>query len=329
MTTNTINFVKKTYFRGFFTKNNSCSLDVKSFKFENGVYGIIGKNGSGKTTLAKSLAKLIISSQNTHFSKKCIYLSNKKNIFNKDLSIKQNILNYVTEDEYLNLIKKKKIKKKYTNDKFLMFLFQNVSNFYNFILDEDIANLIIPNKNFDKFFQGKLDNFIFIISHDPAVIQKFCNYCFLIGNSEVVSFDKTFVVYQLYHNRKKKSSQLKIKVDFLNLNDFLNNDKINTLYLNFKKIDNIEEYNLTSSIFFENFLLSKKNYITKDKLKIKLDKKYLLKGNYKIIFEIFGLNRNQEIIISEEFKHEVLINKSEKKLFFNEIGTIKKIINKI
>ena len=203
MTLNNINFIQKTYFKGFFIKNNSCSLDVKDYKFENGVYGIIGKNGSGKTTLAKSLAKLIISSQNINFTKKCIYLSNKKNIFNKDLSIKENILNYLTEYEYQILVSKKKIKKKYTNDNFLIFLLENVSNFYNFILDEDIANLIIPEKKYENFFKKKLESFVFIISHDPAVIQKFCEFCFLIDNSKIISFGKTFDIYQLFYNKKK------------------------------------------------------------------------------------------------------------------------------
>ena len=329
MILNNINFIQKTYFKGFFTKNNSCSLDVKDYKFENGVYGIIGKNGSGKTTLAKSLARLIISSQNINFTKKCIYLSNKKNIFNKDLSIKENLLNYLTEYEYQILFSKRKIKKKYTNDNFLMFLLENVSTFYNFILDEDIANLIIPEKKYENFFKKKLENFIFIISHDHTVIQKFCKYCFLINNSEVVSFGKTFDVYQLFYNRKKKSNNSRIKVDFLNLNEFLSSDKTDTLYFNIKEMKDIERYKITASLFFENFLLCEKNYLSKNKLKIKLDKINLLAGNYKLIIQIFGLNQNKNIITNEVLKYEVLINEIKKKRFFNQVGIIKNMINKI
>ena len=120
-----------------------------------------------------------------------------------------------------------------------------------------------------------------------------------------------------------------MKVNFLNLKDFLVNDKIHILYLDFKKINHITEYNLTISFFYENFLLSKKNYNTKDKLKVTLNKKYLLKGNYKVIFQIFGLNKNKEIMIYEEFKHEIIIDKIEKKKNFNQVGIIRDIINKI
>lgn len=329
MTLNNINFIQKTYFKGFFIKNNSCSLDVKDYKFENGVYGIIGKNGSGKTTLAKSLAKLIISSQNINFTKKCIYLSNKKNIFNKDLSIKENILNYLTEYEYQILVSKKKIKKKYTNDNFLIFLLENVSNFYNFILDEDIANLIIPEKKYENFFKKKLESFVFIISHDPAVIQKFCEFCFLIDNSKIISFGKTFDIYQLFYNKKKKSNNSRIKVDFSNLNEFLSSDKTDTLYFNIEEMKDIERYKITASLFFENLLLCEKNYHPKIKSKIRLNKKNLLEGNYRLIIQIFGLNQDKNIIINEEFKYEVLINKIKKKRFFNQVGIIKNMINKI
>ena len=210
-----------------------------------------------------------------------------------------------------------------------MFLLENVSNFYNFILDEDIANLIIPEKKYDNFFKNKLESFVFIISHDPAVIQKFCKFCFLINNSEIISFGKTFDVYQLFYNRKKKSNISRIKVNFSNLNEFLSSDKTDSLYFNIKEMKDIERYKITASLFFENFLLCEKNYHFKNKSKIKLNKKNLLEGNYRLIIQIFGLNQDKNILINEEFKYEVLINKIKKKRFFNQVGIIKNMINKI
>ena len=326
---NDINYIQKTYFKGFFKKNISYSLNVKNYRFKNGIYGIIGKNGSGKTTLAKSLAKLIISSQDISFPKKCIYLSNKKHILNKGLSIKDNLLNYFTVEQYQNLVLKNQIKNKYSKKDFIFFLFTHGSNFYNFILDEDLANLIIPNKKFEYFFKNIFKNFFLIISHDTSIIQKFCENCFLINNADVIAFGKTYNIYQIYHNIKKKSIESKLNINFLNLREFLNDDNSDQLNLDIKKINLVEKYCVLTKIYFGNNLLSEKNYTTKKRLKILLDKKNLLKGNYKLNFQISGLNHNKEILILEELNYEVLIKNNNKKKHFNQLGIIKNIIKKI
>jgi len=284
-----IHYLDKKYCTGIFTKQEKFSLKIKDLKFQNGTYGIIGKNGSGKSTMAKALAEIIMSNKKITSKKKFLYFNSKKDIFNADISMEDNLKIIFTIDELCEI--KKNFNFEFNLKKFIFKIVEQGSKFYNFVIDEDFVNSFLKTNEFIKLIKKKeKENIFFIISHNIDIIEKFCKYSLIIKGGNILFFGETKTAINYYY----EDVPLKIKKNFNNFSIFnissFKKNKSNKLTVISNNKNNKNINNLIVELYSNSLILFSEKFTLKKKLTLYINKKILGYGRYNINITLLDKN---------------------------------------